>query len=595
MRLTPSLSSHAGLKTPSRLLVPFALLTIALAPGCAPDDPSCIVTPTCPLPGEADASSGGQRDAGLEDGAAPIDAARSHAPDARSADAPSPDLIPSDAGPGDVKIRDLSAPDGHDAGAAPADSAAIDTRIVACAQDAGRSPYDNPCLVQERYGVFVSPAGSDSTGAGTRTAPFRTLNRALHAAKADTGRVYACDDGSGYVNGVALDPTFDGVELFGGFDCGTWTLTGLGRTQIRTTSGPALVARGLVFGVTFERFDFASGDAATGASSIAVLLDAAANVVLRKARIVAGRGGMGQAGTSGEVGADGNVAGRDQDGAPAECAVPHMEHAGGAWAQASVCGSRGGTGLASDAIPDQQAESGIPMTGVTPPNQFNGGGGFLDTPAGAGAPGNPGDVGAPSMATGTFTASGYTPAPFANGGTDGHTGQGGGGGMKGVNFWSCNVATGGAGGMGGCGGKGGLGGGGGAASVGVLSWSSSVLFDQCEIVSAAAGTGGSGGDGGKGGLGMPGGRGGARWATDVNVLATAGEAGGKGGNGGDGGSGAGGNGGPSYALVHKGPRPATTSTTLSAGAPGAGGVGGYVGGVKAPNGAIGASTAELSL
>ena len=304
------------------------------------------------------------------------DAAR----DTPIADAPLADQSRSDGSFEDARGQDVTTPDaGSDApvetdggasdGAVATDAGSLDAPLdgASCEPDAARSPFDNPCLIHERYGVFVSPAGSDSTGAGTRAAPYRTLARALQAAKFDTRRVYACDNGTGYADGVTLDATLDGMELFGGFNCATWMLNGVGRTQINATSGPALTARGLVVGVTFERFDFASANAETGASSIAVLLDTAANVILRKARIVAGRGGTGQAGAAGDPGTDGNVAGPEQDGAPAECNnAPPLDHLGGAWAQASVCGSRGGTGQPSNALADQQAESGVPMTGVTP-------------------------------------------------------------------------------------------------------------------------------------------------------------------------------------------------------------------------------------
>jgi hypothetical protein len=420
------------------------------------------------------------------------------------------------------------------------------------------------------------------------------LTRALQAAKADTRRIYACDDGTAYPDGITLDASLDGFEWFGGFDCATWKLLPTGRTHVHTTSGPALTAKGLLRGVSFERFDFASADAVAGASSIAVVLDTAANVVFRNVRIVAGRGGNGLEGASGAPGVDGDVAGPEQAGAPGNCDTPGMDRPGGAWTKASVCGSRGGTGLASNAQSDQQAESGIPVTDVTPPNQTNGGGGFLGSPAAPGSPGNSGSLGAKSSIAGRFSASGYTPALAAGAGTEGHTGQGGGGGRRGAFVWQgCNYTTGGAGGMGGCGGREGLGGGGAGASVGVLSWSAFALFDQCEIVSAAGGAGGNGGNGGSGGHGMPGGRGGTLWNVEGGVLVGPGEDGAKGGNGGDGGSGAGGNGGPSHALVYAGARPTTRNTSLSPGSPGAPGIGGTVGGVQAPDGAAGPASAEL--
>jgi hypothetical protein len=443
--------------------------------------------------------------------------------------------------------------------------------------------------------VFVSPLGSDATGAGTRAAPFRSVPRALQAAKAETRRVYACDDGTGYTDSVTVDATFDGIELFGGFDCAAWNIAGTARSRIRATTGPALTVRGVVAGVTIERFELASADAALGASSIAVLVETALNVTLRNVRIVAGRGGAGAQGAAGQVGQDGNAAGVEQDGAPSECNAPPQDRPGGSWSVASACGSRGGSGLASSTLPDQQAESGIPMTGVTPPDQWNGGGGFLGTPAGPGSPGNPGSAGVQTAASGTFTAHGYEPAPAGGAGTEGHTGQGGGGGVVGYTFVGCNIATGGAGGMGGCGGRQGSGGASGGASVGLLSWSSTVRVEKGELLAGEGGPGGGGGNGGPGGRGQPGGRGGAGFTNDAGTLATPGENGGPGGNGGNGGSGAGGNGGPSFALVYKGMRPTTMDTTLTRGAPGVAGVGGSIGGLKAPDGIVGVYANELML
>ena len=36
-------------------------------------------------------------------------------------------------------------------------------------------PEDDACVVDEEYGVFVSPTGDDATGEGTRESPFATL------------------------------------------------------------------------------------------------------------------------------------------------------------------------------------------------------------------------------------------------------------------------------------------------------------------------------------------------------------------------------------------------------------------------------------
>src|SRR5207253_2357601 len=53
----------------------------------------------------------------------------------------------------------------------------------ACDPGTSKSPTESTCLISEKYGIFVSPQGSDSTGVGTRAAPFKTATKALQAAK----------------------------------------------------------------------------------------------------------------------------------------------------------------------------------------------------------------------------------------------------------------------------------------------------------------------------------------------------------------------------------------------------------------------------
>ena len=75
----------------------------------------------------------------------------------------------------------------------------------------------------EKYGVFVSPLGSDTTGVGTRNAPYKTLTKGLQSAKGNVMRVYACDDGTAYPDALTIDATIDGMSLYGGFECTGWT------------------------------------------------------------------------------------------------------------------------------------------------------------------------------------------------------------------------------------------------------------------------------------------------------------------------------------------------------------------------------------
>jgi hypothetical protein len=156
--------------------------------------------------------------------------------------------------------------------------------------------------------------------------------------------------------------------------------------------------------------------------------------------------------------------------------------------------------------------------------------------------------------------------------------------------------------MGGCGGTPGKGGSSAGASIAMLSWSSAITLDRCELISGAGGGGGNGGKGGTGGQGKPGASGGAAYAGDAGPMPDAGMGlgkggnGGPGGNGGNGGSGAGGNGGPSYAIVYKGTKPTPVNGTIVAhGAGGAKGLGGTVDNVKAPDGVVGAAADEFAV
>jgi hypothetical protein len=460
-----------------------------------------------------------------------------------------------------------------------------------CDLDAGRSPTENPCIVSERYGVFVSPEGSDATGAGTRGAPFRTINRGLQGAKIETMRVFVCDTGVGFTDPITIDPTFDGIALYGGFECAGWTLVADLRTAVRPVAGPALSVSELARGVTVESFDLLAADAAPGASSIAVQVQSSVGVVLRRSRLLAGKGGAGLAGADGPPGANGEAPGPAQRGRPASCVPPIFSQAGGSWIAA--CGSKGGSGGGCDTtLGSLPGEDGTPRNFVDPPNVANGATHWLaDRTGRVGSRGVAGDSGTTNRQPGFFTATGYTLAGPGNDGTDGHPAQGGGGGSGGEadpSNW-CIGATGGAGGMGGCGGSHGIGGGAGGASVALLSWASAVTLDQCEVVSGEGGPGANGGNGGLGGLGGLGAEGGdGVLDPDAGASLIGAGVGGQGGTGGPGGGGAGGNGGPTYAIVYFGSRPSPTGgTTITLGFGGSPGVGGITHVVIQPDGGVG--------
>ena len=465
-------------------------------------------------------------------------------------------------------------------------------------------PGDDVCVIDDLYGVFVSPSGTDSPTCGTQASPCGTIGQAMTRAKADDKRVYACGDGGTFAESVSVDAALDGLTLFGGFECGTWDYA---PTTIRTHvmpagEGVAWTVDGLTTGLEVNDFAIESRSATTaGASSIAAVVRDSVGVVFRNSTFVAGDGAKGADGVDGVKGANGAIAGAVQIGKSATC-TDAINQAGGQWPfSAVVCGSQGGKGGDVDVSQDGEAGAvGLPQTNVVSSGMGGGGAGSTDPlvpggTGGTGSDGNPGGNGGAAASAGLFSASGFTVAS-GHEGTDGFPGQGGGGGGAGASIASCTGASGGAGGMGGCGGKLGTGGAGGGASVALLSWSSSVTLDACVLTAADGGDGGRGGNGGAGGDRTAGANGGNELLDGSNnTLMANGGKGGPGGFGGPAGSGSGGTGGPSYALVYHGDAPVETgSPVFTSGNGGAKGIGGTAtGGTKAPDGADGLSDGKL--
>ncbi|HMJ56240.1 MAG TPA: hypothetical protein VK540_29435 [Polyangiaceae bacterium] len=500
---------------------------------------------------------------------------------------------------GDVAI-DASADGGNALDAADANNVAdagfdAETADIGPTCDVTKSPSAEPCLVDEQYGLFVSPVGDDFTGSGTRIAPYATIGKALQAAVGQNLRVYACEDGNSYPEQLVVP---DGAKLFGGFECYDWTYSAARRVVVHAPASPALAIHGASTGVLIEDVDIDAPDAVgLGTTSLGALIDGSSNVVLRRVTIAAGKGGEGAAGTNGAPGADAPDVIAGLEGTAGMCPATVPAQLGGAWVQATTCGSRGGGGgTAMQGGDGTNGVAGNPRDNVAPPDVDNGG---LKGPTGGdGIAGSPGRVGFAGVATsmpGMFTSAGFTPSSASQAATggEGNVGQGGGGGAASNAIALCIGASGGAGGMGGCGGLGGLGGAGGGASVALLSWTSVVTLESCDLVAHGGGQGGKGGSGGPGGSGKSGALGGEAFVADGGTVVGNGGRGGTGGTGGIGGPGAGGAGGPSYALVYKGQSPIKTTVTLTAGAGGLGGLGGTSGSTTASGGNAGQAAPEF--
>jgi hypothetical protein len=465
--------------------------------------------------------------------------------------------------------------------------------------DTSKAPSVDACVATDAHTIFVAPTGSDKAD-GTQLTPVKTITQAL-ALASESGKVVIACNGK-FDEHLSLKA---GVRLYGGFACpgekSPWTYQTGKRAQVAPmTPGLALEVRNVADAVIIEDMEFASIDAATpGESSIAAIIESSPNVVLTRAKFVAGKGAAGADGVSGAKGADGSATGPSQQGVGASCgdAAPAL-NGGGSWPGDSTCGSRGGPGgVAQKEIDGSPGSPGNPRMNVIVTDQEllkNGGAEGVEGADGrAGSSGNTGNIGKALVDDSSFSPLGFAPSHSAGDGTDGFPGQGGGGGGASNAVATCIGASGGAGGMGGCGGKGGTGGAGGGASVALISWSSNITLDTCELVASNGGVGGKGGDGGLGGLGKDGAVGGA--ADTTNSIGKGGK-GGPGGNGGSGGPGAGGNGGPSVVLVVHGAEPLKLKTsTLTTGQGGTAGPGGAAGSLVGESGNAGSATAQVSV
>jgi hypothetical protein len=446
--------------------------------------------------------------------------------------------------------------------------------------NASKDPKDEPCVIDESYGVFVATVGGD-TSAGTRMDPVRTIAEGIAmAVQKKKPRVYVCK--GNYSEQVVLDAQHDGISIFGGLDCiNGWTWTG----AMAVVTGPsalyALRVDSTTRVITVEDVSFvvpdASGQDSAGAgnSSIAAFIHAAI-VNLRRVALTAGSGAGGAAGASGGSAPNYSVSQPIGPGGTSYDSATAAPGVGGVNLCLVTGSSRGGAGGAAGDIPNTTntypGGSGTPIPQPPPPPPHDGAGGqsIPDTGAGCspmsngdpGANGAAGTGGSSANDLGALSAAGWEPS----GGTDGQTGnpgQGGGGGAGG-GIAVAGPVGGGGGGAGGCGGSGGKGGRGGGASIAVISLQAVATLAECALTTSAAGNGGSGGPGQRGQRGGPG--------TTGNACT-----GSFGGWGAGGSGGAGGTGGISVGIAYHGGGPSydsATSFTVGAsgheGSPGAG-------------------------
>jgi hypothetical protein len=444
--------------------------------------------------------------------------------------------------------------------------------------DATKSPHDDPCVIDESYGVFVSPRGSDAN-AGTRASPLMTIGRGMDLAKTTAKRLYVCAGSFG--ERLVVTAARDGVNVYGALDCATWKSGSANKVIVAPPRpGYALELDSLQAGVTFEDVEFdAPAGVNAGESSIAVFANKSSAVAFHRVTMVADVAADGAAGAPGGPNADGGLSADPSNWATQSLNGNTGQDAGGAPSNTCTCldtssstgGRGGGAGLGG-----QSPGPGLPAYGV------DGGGnaGTNGTPCGAGSTTGDGanaPIGGADTANaswGVLSATGWTPA-LGTPGSNGKPGQGGGGGGNG----RLSSGAGGGGACGGCGGVGGKPGWGGGSSIALLSYQSSVTLIGCTLTVKAAGTGGAGG---KGEPGQAGGSPGAPSGVGIGIGCTGGAGGaGTGGNGAQGGPG-----GLSLGIGYSGSAPtidgvlvvqAASQSGVMLGTAGVGGAGGFKG------------------
>jgi hypothetical protein len=463
--------------------------------------------------------------------------------------------------------------------------------------DPGADPHSTPCLVDEAFGVFVSPTGSDTTGLGTRASPYLTPTHALSVAHGAGKLVFAC--GGQYSDSLDIGATLDGSKVYGGFACATWAYTAEPTILTTKQHGVAHRVHDVTQGIVLDGLELRALDGvAPGESSIALLVANASGVThLVNVRLVARNGARGSDGAPGQNGSKfllpGETAALGGDGGACSGSAAGT---GGTRACTGGATSSGGAGgpIPSDApFCDSEGISNLYFAGSGSPGSPYGapggvpvadyvcsggiGGGFyassFECGDGAdGVAGTDGALGTGATGTGLLDGSGWTGVSGSDG-APGAIGGGAGGGSAGYfctsTFDSAGFHVtcvpqgggGGGGGAGGCGATGGRGGGAGGSSIALVVVDAPVDLESTALVAGNGGNGGNGGDGAVGEPGQSGAPGGADPNTCDPQQACAGGLGGRGGHGAPGGGGVGGHS-LGIAYVGTAPSPAPSSVTL---------------------------------
>ena len=353
--------------------------------------------------------------------------------------------------------------------------------------DPTKPPHDESCVIDDAFGIFVSPAGSDANP-GSKSAPVRSIGHGMDLAKAAAKRVYIC--AGSYPEQLVVGTSRDGVNVYGALDCATWTYGAANKVVVAPAqSGYALEIRRPADGgdVRGHRVRCAERERGVqGASSVAVFVSGSQNVALHRVTMVAGSGTDGMPGPP--------QGPSDWYGTPPDYSELNgisAGDAGGAPSTTCTCADQASSIGRSGRWPDEHSHACCRTALVR--RRRGRGGGHERHPmqlawrrSATAAMHRLPLADTPSTSLGACSATGWTPGVGVPG-ANGKPGQGGGGGGNGT----LSSGSGGSGACGGCGGWGGKGGQGGGASIALLSFQSSITLAGCSLTAKAAGNGGA--------------------------------------------------------------------------------------------------------
>ena len=154
-------------------------------------------------------------------------------------------------------------------------------------------PSESSAAVLDTCGVFVSSSnGNDTTGKGTKEAPYKTITKAL----ANGTTIYACAGTTSFNEALAIDTP---VTLFGALDCATWAYDAASKTQLTAPADAVPLTLASTAGGT-EIIDFAitAADAMKDSGSSVAVIANGVMASLTRTDITAGNGKDGLAGTT---------------------------------------------------------------------------------------------------------------------------------------------------------------------------------------------------------------------------------------------------------------------------------------------------------